>query len=293
VAACVVLASLPSMVVPWVLSDADITAGVAARGLLAMASVLFVALVHAALAVSLSCWSRDSRISLLLALAFWVLSALVLPRMASELTVRRIPTPDPGTFWAAISKEVKDGLPGEPSPAERLKVFERETLRAHGVTRPEDLPVGYLALRRLFRDAQADRVHDRHFDRLWRTYHQQQRVVWMASGASPTVAWRAVSMALAGTDLAHEERFQEAAERYRRDVNTLIDRWDAAHSRGLASYEERYAGDALWEAMPQFAHEGSDLPTALSGARTPLLILLAWAGLALALLGVSARRLKP
>lgn len=293
VTACVVLAALPSIAIPLLWSAGDVTPEIVVRMGLVAISVAFIAFLHAALAVSVSSGCRDGRVALLVVLAAWVSFALVLPRFATELAQKQVPTPDAAAFWADINREVKEGLPGEPSFAEQLKAFERETLRAHGVSRQEDLPVGFLALRRLFRDAHADRVHDRHFDRLWHTYRAQQRAVLIGSGGSPTLMWRAVSMALAGTDLAHEQRFQESAERYRRGVNLLIDRWDAMHTRGLVSYEDRYAGADLWESMPQFGHVPPGLGAALSQVRAEMLVLAAWGLLAVALLLGSARRIAP
>ena len=293
VAGCSVASAAPALVAPMLLSDAGITPEIVLRGSLIGASLAVLVVTHAAIAVSISCWCKEGRTALLAVLAFWAATALVLPRLATDFALQRMPSPEAAAFWAAIGKDIRDGLPGEATPTERLKEFERRTLQAHGVSRVDELPVGFLALRRLFRDAEADRVHDRHFARLWSVHHQQQRLALLASGPSPTVAWRAVSMAIAATDLNHEQHFQDEAERYRRDVNNAIDRWDAVHSRGLVSYEERYAGAELWESMPRFEHRQPPLADALRPAAPAMGILAAWMAGALSLLLLSARGLKP
>lgn len=292
VAGCSLLAAMPALLLPLLWTSA-FTVDLASRVGLLLALTAALALTHAALAVAISCWCANGRSALLAMLAFWVLVALVLPRLATGFALLREPSPDAAAFWSAISREIRNGVPGEASPAERLKAFEQATLKAHGVTRVEDLPLGFLALRRLFRDAEADRVHDRHFDALWSSRYRQQRLALLASGPSPTVAWRAASMAIAGTDLHHEQAFQAQAEIYRREVNTTIDKWDAAHGRGVVSYELRYAGADLWESMPRFEHRRATVAQALQPAICAVGLLGVWLAASLVLLNVSARRLRP
>jgi ABC-2 type transport system permease protein len=293
VAGVVGVMALPSLVpvlsIGWGAPDASLlarTGGLAVSLLLSM-------VLHSALAVLVSAWSSSSRVALLVLLAWWVTSTLVLPRVGAEAAERLRPLPTADAFWSAIGREVREGIPGEPSLAVQLQAFERQTLAAHGVDRAEDLPVGWLALRRLFRDAHADRVHDRHFDGLWQRYEAQQRLALAASLASPAVAWRSVAMTLSGTDLKHERHFQTEAERHRRDVNTRIDRWDVEHSRGLTSYEQRYAGEALWRAMPTFAPAAVPAGRLWRDAAPETGVLLGWLVASCLGLVLAARTLKP
>jgi ABC-2 type transport system permease protein len=249
---------------------------------------LFVAL---ALAVSARC--RSSRAALYVLVGVWLAFVLVMPRAAAAVADRVQPLPGAAAFWAGIQRDYTDGLPGDGSLTERGKRLDAELLRRHGVARVEDLPVGVAAVRRLARDAYADRVHALHFDALWDRYARQEQLLRLAAVLSPAIAMRSLAMKLAGTDLSHQRHFEEAAERYRRAVNTAIDQWDASHTRGLTSFEDKYAGEALWRSIEPFSYRAPATGFAVRAAVPEILVLAGWALVALAVLGASVRRLAP
>lgn len=247
----------------------------------------------AALVLAVSAWAGRSAAALQALLALWVVFTFITPRLGAAAARQLVPLPAADQFWSAIQRDYAEGLPGDGDLASRGKRFDAELLARHGVTRLEDLPVGAMPLRRLARDAYADRVHALHFAGLWEQFGRQQAIVRIASVASPALAMRNVSMALAGTDLAHQRHFEEAAEAYRRDVNRQIDEWDATHTRGVTSFESKYADDALWRSVPPFAYQPPPAGFALRAAAPDLLVLLAWAAAAVLLLRLAARRLQP
>jgi ABC-2 type transport system permease protein len=253
--------------------------------------VYYALLVALALAVSTCC--RSSRAALYVLVGLWLAFVLVMPRAAAAVADRIQPLPSAGAFWAAIQRDYADGLPGDGSLAERGRRLDADLLRTHGVARVEDLPVGVAAVRRLARDAYADRVHALHFDALWDRYAKQEQVVRLASALSPAIAMRSLAMKLAGTDLSHQRHFEDAAERYRRTVNTAIDQWDAGHTRGLTSFEDKYAGEALWRSIAPLSYQAPAIGFALRAAVPEMLVLAGWAVIALVLLGASVRRLAP
>ena len=110
---------------------------------------------------------------------------------------------------------------------------------------------------------------------------------------SPTAAMRAISMKLSGTDLAHQRHFEEAAEQYRRRANIKIDQWDMDNTRGLTSFDDKYAGDALWRSVDAFHYTPPNIAFALRAALPDLGVMLAWAMAACGLLVLAARRLRP
>lgn len=270
-------------------TDADVwwRAALLSAGYLAYYAV-FVAL---ALAVSARC--RGSRAALYVLVGLWMAFVLAMPRAAAAVADGLEPLPEAGAFWSGIHHDYTHGLPGDGSLAERGRRLDAELLRAHGVARVEDLPLGVAAVRRLARDAYADRVHAVHFDALWARYANQERIMRIASALSPAIAMRGLAMKMAGTDLSHQRHFEEAAENYRRTVNTAIDRWDASHTRGLTSFEDKYAGDALWRSIAPFSYRAPDVGFAMRAAAPEILVLAAWAMFALIVLGASVRRLAP
>ncbi|WP_280813156.1 DUF3526 domain-containing protein [Variovorax sp. TBS-050B] len=263
------------------------------RGGLLAASFLVYYGVFAALALAASAWLSTSRLSLFVLLGLWVTFVFVVPRLGAAAAERAVPLPSAERFWGDIQRDYTQGLPGDADLAARGRAFEAELLRRHGAARLEDLPFGVAAVRRMERDAYADRVHALHFDALWSRYASQERWLRAAAGLSPAVAMRAISMKLAGTDLAHQRHFEDAAEAYRRQVNTTIDEWDAGHTRGLTSFDDRYADDALWRSVAPFRYAPPGAGFAWTAALPDIALLLAWALAAAWLCIASLRRLQP
>lgn len=249
--------------------------------------------VFVAIALIVSARAPSSHAALYWLLAWWLAAVLVVPRAAAAVADHLQPLPGADAFWAAIQRDYQQGLPGDGNLAERGRRFDAELMRRYGVARLDDLPVGAAPLRRLERDRYADRVHQLHFDALWDRYARHQRILRAAALLSPTLALQNLSMKLAGTDLSHQRHFEAYAERYRREVNTAIDRWDAEHTRGFRSFEDRYAGEALWRAIPSFSYRPPDVHFALREAVPEVGALLGWTVAGLILLGASARRLTP
>ncbi|OWQ85653.1 hypothetical protein CDN99_21450 [Roseateles aquatilis] len=249
--------------------------------------------IWAALTVLVSARCQTSRGALLVLIALWVGAVFVVPRLGAAIVERIDPLPTGEAFWSAIHRDIEQGLPGDSDARQRLKAFDARLLTEHGVTRPEDLPVGANARRRLFRDAYATRIHALHFSRLWNTQLRQQALLRGLTAVSPFPAMQGVSAALAGTDLAHRRDFEDAAERYRQRFTTLMDEWDAQATRGVVSYETRYAGDAQWQAMPPLRYAAPGVRFALNAAGPDFGVLALWLAAALGGLLLSARKLTP
>ncbi|MEM5428543.1 DUF3526 domain-containing protein [Cupriavidus oxalaticus] len=240
-----------------------------------------------------SAWAADSRSALLGLVGLWLAFVFVIPGIGAAAARHAVPLPSAQAFWAAIQRDYTEGLPGDGNLAARQQRHDAALLARYGASRLEDLPVGAAPLRRLARDAYADRVHALHFDRLWQSYAAQENVMRAAALLSPALAIRNFSMKVAGTDLAHQHDYEDAAERYRRGVNTAIDQWDASHTRGLTSFEDKYAGAALWRAIGPFAYTMPPAYFALRAALPEIAILILWCALVLAGLSFSLRKMQP
>ncbi|WP_295851414.1 DUF3526 domain-containing protein [uncultured Xylophilus sp.] len=283
-AAAVLLAGLARVEAP---------AGSLPRAAALCGTVVLYGMFWAALVVAVSARLRSVRGALLALLGLWTAAVLVLPRAGAALAAATVPLPTATAFWQAMEHDIRHGLPGDGDAAQRQRAFDADLLRTHGVARLEDLPFGASALRRLDRDAYAARVHALHFDRLWRAFGRQQTVLRAAGLATPALPARSAAMALAGTDIAHQRRFEDAAEAYRQDFTAALDAWDVRASRGLSSFESRYAGDTLWRSVPAFADAVPPAGFALRHAAPDLAVLAAWCALSVAALLWAARGLRP
>ncbi|MFX1679018.1 DUF3526 domain-containing protein [Mitsuaria sp. CC2] len=270
-----------------------IDASVAIEALIFCAALLIAVAVWSAVTVSVSAFCRNSRAALLTLTGLWVVAVFIVPRLAATAVERLVPLPTGQAFWSAIARDIEQGLPGEGDAKERLKAFDAGLLAEHRVTRLDDLPLGANAARRLFRDAYAARVHALHFDALWDAQSRQQALLRALTAISPYASMRAVGGALAGTDLAHRRHFEDAAEQYRRTFTTRMDEWDRDATRGLTSFESRYAGDAQWRAVPPWTYEPPGWRFALHAAWPDLQLLALWLAAAMGGLWFSARRVVP
>lgn len=247
----------------------------------------------AAVTVLVSSICRTSRAALLVLLALWVSWVFVIPRLSASIVEQAFPLPTGNAFWSRIQQDIDHGLPGDAAAAQRLKAFDAKLFVENGVSRLEDLPFGANARRRLFRDAYATKVHALHFSRLWDAQFAQQRTLRWMTAATPYAPIRAIASALAKTDLAHRHHFEEAAEQYRQRYTALMDEWDMQSTRGVTSFESRYAGNEQWRAIPKWDYAAPDMAFGLHHSAADWCLLAGWLGLALASMALSARRLNP
>jgi ABC-2 type transport system permease protein len=246
-------------------------------------------MVFAGLSLAVSAASSSSRVSLAVLLGFWAVTAFLVPRVVSDIAPRLHPAPAPDDFWREITAETR-GADGHSGTDERTLQLKQEVLAKYGVTRVEDLPVNFEGMRLQAGEEHGNEVFDHNFGKLWTIYEQQERVHQWASLASPLLAVRSISMAMAGTDLAHLRHFTTAAEQYRRMVNKKMNLNVATQSRSGQYYY--FADRKLWEDTAAFRYDPPDAGWALSRQRLPAALLAAWATAALVAGLVAVRRMN-
>jgi len=269
--------------------DRQMAASEVARfGPMALAYLAYLA-VFALLSLTVSALVSSSRTALVILLGFWTINGFLVPRLAADAAESLHPAPSTAQFWRQVAAEMK-GADGHSENDRRILDLKRRTMEKYGVTRVEDLPVNFEGLRLQAGEEHGNRVFDDHFGRLWETFESQERVHRRAAVLSPLLAVRSISMAMAGTDLAHLRDFTEKTERYRRMLNKTMN-LDAAHNSRTGEYFY-FAGKSLWEKVPEYRYDAPDAGWALRGQALPVAILAGWliaAGIGLAL---AARKLR-
>jgi ABC-2 type transport system permease protein len=247
--------------------------------------------IFAAVSIAASAFFQTSRVSLFCLLAFWLISVFVAPRLGAVTAEALSPNPTASQFWESIKTDIAQGLDGDGNHEQRAQAFEAKVLQEYGVSRKEDLPVGFVSLNRQHNDGYSVRVHELHFDRLRDNFADQQHLTHFASWLGPSIAIRSLSMAMAGMDLAHQRDFEDAAEEYRHYFIDLTEDWDRERSHGTERSAKGQESD--WRSVKAFDYSAPKIDFALKAALLDLMVLICWLAVAIALLTLSAKRLNP
>lgn len=250
---------------------------VARIALLALLYTVYLA-IFGFIALGVSARSRSASRSLALLLVLWGLNGFVAPRLGAAIADAAVALPSTEQFHAAIRHDIQHGLGNDGDAKTRQERFLAETLAKYNVGKAEDLPVGLRGLSLVNNDAYADRVHEKHFGDLQARFVRQADWQLAAAVAGPLMPARALSQALAGTDIRHHVHFAEAAEAYRR---VFIDATsDEIARRNTGTDNKATIGNDYWSAVPAFEYRAPSAAWALASQWRALLALALWAALA-------------
>jgi ABC-2 type transport system permease protein len=187
------------------------------------------------------------------------------------------PTPSSFTFAEAIASDVKRAQDGE-SLGPHLKAYaERRAVRVKSSATGDSESAA--ASLQQSEDA-TNLIYEYHYDTLQSIYRAQGRIHTIAAIASPMMSVRALSMALAGTDLEQHTRFANAAEAHRRMMISKLNGMMTPSEDGAPPL----SGEALWRSIPPFTHQVASFGEALTPYRFDLVLFAVWAVVAAALL---------
>jgi ABC-2 type transport system permease protein len=263
----------------------------AAGRMVALASV-YVAYfaVMLAMALAASAVTRTSSHALALVIAFWVLNAVIAPRVAADVARHLYPTPTAFEFAEAVEHDTYDGLPVHEYNLRRAQDLRQRLLREHRVARVEELPVNFRGIDYLEREAHSNSVWDTHYGRLWALFERQVHSHQLAGFAAPLLAVRSASMGLAGADFFHHQHFARAAEAYRRRLVDMMNR-DIAYSSS-SSQLGYTAGEQLWNRIPPFEYHTPETGWAIARQAWSLTALGAWLVGAILALALAVRAMR-
>ncbi|UFZ02733.1 ABC transporter permease subunit [Bradyrhizobium ontarionense] len=222
------------------------------------------------LTLAVSAFVRSSRAALVILLSFWVATALIAPRAASEAASLIYPTPSRLDFDQHLSHDI-----GEAADQAWAANF--------GVRTQWDaaLPLSKWGAALKVDDHAGYGVLDQTFGRLWDTFERQERLQRWAGFVAPITALRSFSMGLAGTDFAQHRDFSSAAEAQRRTIQDIVSDDLIKHADPLGNAHFTYkAGPELWASVPQFHYALPPVSFALTHHWQSLLLLAVLFGLA-------------
>ena len=243
------------------------------------------------IALTISAVSASPRTSLIFLLTFWIASCLLLPRLANDFASNSIKTPTSREFWEAAKQDIKDGVDGHNPADKRAKELEQKILAQYGVTKKEDLPINFSGISLQAGEEHANTVFDKHYGNLKNLHLSQERRQNFFGVLSPFLPIRGFSMAMAGTDLRHQQHFTDAVEQYRRNLQKILND-DLAYNSTSKTASTYRANKTLWEQTPDFEYASPPTNWAFGSQIFNFLLLTFWSLGALALSILAANRMR-
>jgi ABC-2 type transport system permease protein len=119
-------------------------------------------------------------------------------------------------------------------------------------------------------------LFERAYGSLWQTFDRQTDLQRLAGIVAPIQALRLASMALAGTDSAHDRGFAREAEGYRR---ALVRAMNDDLTQNSKTGDFSYAGDrSTWSGVPEFRYTSPPAAWALGQEWLSCALIGAWFG---------------
>jgi ABC-2 type transport system permease protein len=252
------------------------------------------------LIISVSALSRTSTQSLSCLLCLWIITAVLMPRVASEVAGRSIASPSQVETTLRVAQTMRTG--GDSHEIEDMAFADLRsvTLAEYDVENIEDLPFNYRGLVAL-RGEEADTEILKQFaEERMELELQQKSIADTFSLLSPVVAIRSYSMALAGTALQDHHHFLRAAENYRYNMVQTFNRLqmsemtlaeDLARNNDDESGQRTRVDSSHWTEMPVFELQPLDHDLRWQAASLSGFTMGLWLLAAFFLLLVSSRRL--
>jgi len=241
----------------------------------------------AAVAIAVSALSRSLSHALVLLLGLWLLAVVLMPRVGAGAVGWLAPTPSAEAFWT----DVEAGKAAQPKVfGADAAAFGEAMAKRYEVETVDDLPVSFRGLQLNEDERLIAEVFDQHFGALAAHYQDQRKLLRLTAVFTPLPALQNISMALAGTDLAHHLAFQDQAEAHRRKIVGALNRDLIEH--GKEEGFDYVADETLWRSIPQFEYVAPALEPSLRAVAPDIAILLLWSLLAAALLYSASRKLS-
>lgn len=224
------------------------------------------------LAVSARCMS--SRAALLMALAFWALAVLAVPRCLLDAARSLYPTQPALELKYALNERLAAVT------AEKLAASEAALLKQYGVARKEDLPIPFEGIALQLDEEAKYAVFEQHYGTFFDAARRQDLLYQLGTLLAPTTGVQLLSMALAGSDLQQHRDFILQGEANRRVIHTMINEYMVKHSaRNAAGEWESEAGRDLWQRIPPFEYRPPGWAAVLRHGWPAFVLLVLWAAL--------------
>lgn len=243
--------------------------------------------------VGVSTLAARGRDALIVLLALWAVTVVLVPRLGADLVAWSQPLPTRFETDIAVARDLAAMGDSHNPDDPYFNEFRKQVLAQYGVTRVEELPVNYKGLLGMEGERLTSALFDRYADASFTAQAQQLRHVDAFSLFSPVLALRRVSMIASGTDLHAYRRFLEQAEHHRYELVQKLNCLQAekfTYATDRSSRESRI-GREHWQGIADFRYEAEAPAETLRRALPMAGVLLAWLAALAGLLALACRRL--
>jgi ABC-2 type transport system permease protein len=224
-------------------------------------------LILSLLGVTLSLWTRQSAVSLILITGFWLVGVFLVPRLSAALARYHQPLPSSFVFDQQIATLRENGIDGHNPSGARQAQLVKETLEKYGVQTLAELPVNFAAISLQASEEFDAAIYDKVYGNSFAQMMQQNEFLQKTFLLSPFMAFRNWCMALSHTDMATHLHFANEAETHRRMIQKALNTF----------YENNQVGnETLWASIPPFEYQPLSLTERVSGVTNDLLSIGFW-----------------
>jgi ABC-2 type transport system permease protein len=229
--------------------------------------------------------ATQARSALIAMVGLWALTVILLPRLAPDLALASNPALTRLETDIAIQRDLREMGDSHDPDDPYFSAFKARTLKQYGVDKVEDLPVNYRGLLAVEGEKLTSKLFDDYAARQFSQQKAQSGLTDMFGLASPTLALRRISMALAGTDLESHRRFLHQSEAYRFTIVQQLNQMQATavtFSDDSNRNKDPDAGRRVridpknWSNVPDFTFSGPTQAEKFSAALPGLAMLGLW-----------------
>lgn len=218
--------------------------------------------------------SQKSAIALVGMLGIWIMSCLLIPKIASNIADTKYPYPTRQQFTMAIQKDKEEGLDGHNPWSVAAKQLEKETLAKYEVDSLHQLPFNYDGYRMQKGEEHESEVYRKHYQKLRQQFAHQAATYRSLTFLSPFLPTRFLSMGIAHTDYYSHWDFEDKVEDYRLTKVKFLNEYFAENSTyGDWNY---LADDHLWEKLPEFDYQYIPFREVMLQQQSSLFMLTSW-----------------
>ena len=251
--------------------------------------------------VAMSSVLGTGRSALLALVSIWVITTVLLPRVAAETAHQSVYLPKRVESDLKIHEELRQLGDSHNPDDPYFNNFREKTLQQYGVERIEDLPFNYRGALSAEGEALTSRLFSTYAARYAAIQARQSQLMWRFSAFSPAIAVRWVSMAAAGTNLDNHLRFLEQAEAYRFD---MVQRLNRLHANELSFEDDKKRSVSFeaeqktrvsaehWRDIPDFQFKPTPSSIRLGHALPAVVCLVVWLGVSIIGLSLATYRIE-